>query len=97
MYDCVIGGIVVITRYQVAVSDAADDFLLANKGDAITRPEIRVHVRDAHPLKPGNELILLLVSLLRGGKVACYADSTYEKQHNDEQEDALIKDGHQGL
>ena len=94
MDDCVIGGIVVITRYQVAVSDAADDFFLANKGDAITRPEIRVHVRDAHPLKPGNELILLLVSLLRGGKVTCYADSTHEKQHNDEQEDALIKDGH---
>ena len=94
MYDCVIGGIVVITRYQIAVSDAADDFFLANKGDAITRPEIRVHVRDAHPLKPGNELILLLVSLLRGGEIACYADSTYEKQHNDEQEDALIKDGH---
>ena len=83
-----------MTRYQGAVSDAADDFFLANKGDAITRPEIRVHVRDAHPLKPGNELILLLVSLLRGGKVACYADSTYEKQHNDEQEDASIKDGH---
>ena len=94
MYDCVIGGIVVMTRDQVAVSDAADDVFLANKGDAIARPEIGVHVRDAHLLKPGDELILLPVSLLRGGKIACNADSSYEKQHNDEQEDASIKDGH---
>ena len=54
-----------MTRYQSAVSHATDDFFLANKGDAIARPEIRVHMRDAHLLKPGDELILLPVSLLR--------------------------------
>ena len=84
MYDCVIGGVVVMTRYQGAVGDAADDFFLAHKDDAIARPEIRVNVRGTHLLKPGNELILLLVSLLRGGKIACYGNSSNEKQHRDE-------------
>ena len=92
MYDCVIGEKVVMTRHQSAIGNAADDFFLAHKNDAIARPEIRVNVRSAHLLKPGNQLILLLVSLLRGGKIACYADSSHQKQHSDEQEDASIED-----
>lgn len=82
-----------MSRQQGVISGAADDFFLANKGDAIAYPEIRVHVRDAHLLKPGDELILLLVSLLRGGKIAYYADRSHEKQQSDEQEEALMEDG----
>ena len=81
-----------MTRHQSAIGNAADDFFLAHKDDAIARPEISVNVRGTHLLKPGNQLILLLVSLLRGGKIACYADSSHQKQHSDEQEDASIED-----
>ena len=84
MYDCVIRGIIVMTRHQSAIGNAADDFFLAHKDDAIARPKIRVNVRSAHPLKPGNQLILLLVSVLRGGKIVCYGNSSNEKQHRDE-------------
>ena len=92
MYDSIIGGVVVMTRYQGAIGNAADDLFLAHKGDAIARPEIGVNVCCTRLLKPGNQLILLPVSLLRRGNIACYTDSSHQKQHSNEQEHASIED-----
>lgn len=94
MDDSVIGGIVVMRRLQGVVGNATDDFFLAHKNDAVARPEFRVNVRDAHLLQPGDELILLLVSLLRRGNIAGDADCSQEKQHGDEHEHATTEYDH---